>query len=53
MLTFDLRLPTWPFFAVAWLGDVAAVLLIAVRTYRLIFHPELLTSGQYQIKPVE
>ena len=40
MLTFDLRLPTWPFFAVAWLGDVAAVLLIAVRTYRLIFHPE-------------
>ena len=53
VLTFDLRLPTWPFFAVAWLGDVAAVLLIAVRTYRLIFHPELLASGQYQIKPVE
>ena len=42
VLTFDLRLPTWPFFAVAWLGDVSAVLLIAVRTYRLIFHPELL-----------
>ena len=42
VLTFDLRLPTWPFFAVAWLGDVAAVLLIAVRTYRLIFHPELM-----------
>ena len=33
--TFDLRLPTWPFFAVAWAGDVSAVLLIAVRTYRL------------------
>ena len=30
--TFDLRLPTWPFFALAWIGDVAAVLLIAVRT---------------------
>ncbi len=42
VLTFDLRLPTWPFFAVAWLGDVCAVLLIAVRTYRLIFHPERL-----------
>jgi TRAP-type C4-dicarboxylate transport system permease small subunit len=41
VLTFDLRLPTWPFFAVAWIGDVSAVLLIAVRTYRLIFHPEL------------
>jgi len=40
VLTFDLRLPTWPFFAVAWAGDVSAVLLIAVRTYRLIFHPE-------------
>jgi TRAP-type C4-dicarboxylate transport system permease small subunit len=50
--TFDLRLPTWPFFALAWLGDVSAVLLIIVRTYRLIFHPELL-GGRYQIKPVE
>ena len=50
--TYDLRLPTWPFFAVAWAGDVSAVLLIAVRTYRLIFHPELL-GGRYQIKPVE
>ena len=52
VLTFDLRLPTWPFFLLAWLGDAAAVLLIAVRTYRLIFHPELL-GGRYQIKPVE
>ena len=26
VLTFDLRLPTWPFFAVAWAGDVSAVL---------------------------
>jgi TRAP-type transport system small permease protein len=52
VLTFDLRLPTWPFFLMAWLGDAAAVLLIAVRTYRLIFYPELL-GGRYQIKPVE
>src|SRR5215471_12504859 len=52
VLTFDLRLPTWPFFLVAWLGDVSAVLLIAVRTYRLIFHPELM-GGRYQIRPVE
>ena len=42
VLTFDLRLPTWPFFALAWAGDVSAVLLIAIRTYRLIFHPELM-----------
>ena len=25
--TFDLRLPVWPFFALAWIGDVAAVLM--------------------------
>jgi hypothetical protein len=25
---------------VAWIGDISAVLLIAIRTYRLIFHPE-------------
>ena len=53
VLTFDLRLPTWPFFAVAWAGDVSAVLLIAIRTYRLIFHPEEMEGGAYRIKPVE
>src|ERR1051325_9172740 len=52
VLTFDLRVPTWPFFLVAWLGDVSAVLLIAIRTYRLIFHPEEMEGG-YRIKPVE
>ena len=25
--TFDMHMPTWPFFAVAWAGDVSAVLL--------------------------
>jgi TRAP-type transport system small permease protein len=43
VLTYDLNLPVWPFFAVAWLGDVSAVILIAVRTYRLIFQPELMS----------
>jgi TRAP-type C4-dicarboxylate transport system permease small subunit len=52
VLTFDLRLPTWPFFAVAWAGDVSAVLLIAVRTYRLIFQPELMQASK-TVKPVE
>ena len=52
VLTFDLRLPTWPFFALAWIGDVSAVILIALRTYRLIFHPELLSRPD-PIKPVE
>src|SRR5471030_7674 len=52
VLTFDLRLPTWPFFAVAWAGDVSAVLLIAVRTYRLIVQPELMQAPK-TVKPVE
>jgi TRAP-type C4-dicarboxylate transport system permease small subunit len=52
VLTYDLNLPTWPFFAVAWVGDVSAVILIAVRTYRLIFHPDWITRGQ-PVQPVE
>ncbi len=52
ILTAELRLPYWPFFAMAWIGDVSAVLLIVVRTYRLIVRPELMAGG-YQIKPVE
>ena len=51
VLTFDLRLPTWPFFAVAWAGDVSAVLLIAIRTYRLVMQPELMTETK--VKAVE
>jgi TRAP-type C4-dicarboxylate transport system permease small subunit len=51
ILTFDLRLPTWPFFALAWIGDVSAVLLIAVRTYRLIAQPEAMKETP--IKAVE
>jgi hypothetical protein len=52
VLTYDLRLPTWPFFLIAWLGDVSAVLLIAIRTWRLIFQPDEF-GHRYQIKPVE
>ena len=51
--TFDLRIPVWPFFAVAWIGDAAAVLLIAVRTYRLVFHPELIKKPEELTRPVE
>jgi len=51
VLTYDLRLPNWPFFAVAWIGDVSAVLLIAIRTWRLIFHPEEIHDAK--LKPSE
>ena len=53
VLTFDLRLPTWPFFAMAWAGDASAVLLIAVRTYRLVFYPEAFVRDEQAMKPVE
>jgi TRAP-type transport system small permease protein len=44
--TVDLNLPYWPFFALAWIGDVSAVLLIAIRTWRLVFHPEDLHADE-------
>jgi TRAP-type C4-dicarboxylate transport system permease small subunit len=53
VLTYTLRLQTWPFFLVAWLGDVSAVLLIVVRTYRLIFQPDAIARSAQQIRPVE
>jgi TRAP-type C4-dicarboxylate transport system permease small subunit len=51
VLTFDLRMPTWPFFALAWVGDFAAVLLIAIRTYRLVVQPEAMREPK--INPTE
>src|SRR5882672_3276329 len=36
VLTYDLNLPTWPLAALAWAGDVCAVVLIAVRAWRLV-----------------
>lgn len=51
--TFSLRLPTWPAFAIAWVGDAAAVLLIALRTYRLIFHPEAIAPPADAARAVE
>ena len=51
--TYDLNIPTWPFYAVAWCGDACAVLLIAIRTYRLIFHPEQLVEARPEQKADE
>ncbi len=52
LVTYDLHLPTWPFFAVAWLGDVSAVILIAVRTFRLVMTPERVDEAR-ALEPVE
>ena len=51
--TFDLNIPTWPFYAVAWIGDVCAVILIAIRTWRLVFKPEALHDEHFEKKAVE
>jgi TRAP-type C4-dicarboxylate transport system permease small subunit len=51
--TFETRVPLWPFYALAWIGDVSAVVLIAIRTYRLIFNPAAITRAQQEIKPVD
>jgi hypothetical protein len=53
VLTFDLRLPNWPWFALAWIGDVSAVVLIAIRTYRLIFNPAAMERDQQEAKTAE
>src|SRR5258708_29157570 len=39
ILTVELHLPTWPFFAVAWAGDVSAGLLIRHAPRRRVFPP--------------
>jgi TRAP-type C4-dicarboxylate transport system permease small subunit len=49
IVTMDLQVPIWPFFLVSWIGDVSAVLLIAIRTYRLIFHPDLMHDPKIKI----
>ena len=48
ILTADLNIPLWPFYLVAWIGDVAAVFLIAIRTWRLAFSPELLIEEKHE-----
>ena len=40
--TFDLRQPVWIYYFVAWLGLAAAILLLVLRTVRLVLSPEKL-----------
>lgn len=40
--TFDLNLPVWLWYFVAWAGLVAATALLAVRLWRLLFAPQRL-----------
>jgi hypothetical protein len=49
IVTMDLQVPIWPFFLVSWIGDVSAVALIAIRTYRLIFQPDLMHDPKIKV----
>jgi TRAP-type C4-dicarboxylate transport system permease small subunit len=40
--TFDLRQPVWIYYFIAWIGLASAILLLVLRTVRLIFTPEKL-----------
>jgi TRAP-type C4-dicarboxylate transport system permease small subunit len=43
--TFDLRQPVWIYYFVAWIGLAAAVVLLVVRTTRLVFWPDKLNAA--------
>jgi TRAP-type C4-dicarboxylate transport system permease small subunit len=44
--TFDLRQPVWIYYLIAWIGLASAVLLLVVRTGRLVLSPEKLTTAR-------
>ncbi len=44
--TFDLRQPVWVYYFVAWIGLASAVLLLVVRTARLVLWPEKLAAAR-------
>jgi TRAP-type C4-dicarboxylate transport system permease small subunit len=44
--TFDLREPVWVYYLVAWIGLASAVLLLILRTLRLVFWPQTLQRTQ-------
>jgi TRAP-type transport system small permease protein len=44
--TFDLRQPVWPYYLIAWIGLASAVLLLLLRTLRLLIAPEKLAPRE-------
>ncbi len=43
--TFDLRQPVWPYYFIAWVGLASAVLLLVLRTFRLVIAPDKLAPA--------
>ena len=46
--TFDLRQPVWIYYLIAWVGLAASVLLLMLRTVRLIVAPEKLAPADHR-----
>jgi TRAP-type C4-dicarboxylate transport system permease small subunit len=46
ILTFDLRAPVWIFYFLAWVGLAAAILLLIVRSIRLLISPASLEARE-------
>lgn len=44
--TFDLREPVWIYYLIAWIGLAAAVVLLILRTLRLMLWPEKAAAAQ-------
>jgi TRAP-type C4-dicarboxylate transport system permease small subunit len=44
--TFDLRQPVWVYYFIAWIGLASAVLLLVLRTLRLVIAPEKLAPSR-------
>ena len=49
--TFDLREPVWIYYLIAWIGLASAVVLLVLRTVRLLLWPE--TVAPAETHPVE
>jgi TRAP-type C4-dicarboxylate transport system permease small subunit len=49
--TFDLREPVWIYYLIAWIGLASAVVLLVLRTLRLLLWPE--TVAPAETHPVE
>jgi len=45
--TFDTHMPIWIYYLVAWIGLAATVLLLCVRSLRMLFRPETVDSGPH------
>ncbi len=44
--TFDLRQPVWIYYFIAWIGLASSILLLMLRTVRLVFWPEKLSTAR-------